>query len=41
MVLFHSWLDAVVFGVVTTFFTGIITAVIVKVDTNKMKSHNA
>lgn len=35
--MFHSWFDAVIFGVITTFFTGIIVSIVAKVDVNKMK----
>lgn len=40
--MFHSWLDAVVFGVITSFLTGIIVTVITKFNVTKMdKSNNA
>jgi hypothetical protein len=34
--MFHSWLDAVVFGVITSFLTGILVSVFTKVNVNKM-----
>lgn len=37
--MFESWIHALVFGVIVTFFVGIITAVIAKVDINKMNNN--
>ena len=34
--MFHSWLDAIIFGVITSFFTGIFVSVVTKVNVNKM-----
>lgn len=34
--MFHSWVDAVIFGVITSFFTGIIVSIITRVNVNKM-----
>jgi len=37
--MFDSWLNGIVFGIVITFFTGVIASVVARVDLNKMKSN--
>jgi hypothetical protein len=34
--MFQSWLDAIIFGVITSFFTGIIVTLVTKFNTKKM-----
>ena len=35
--MFLSWVDAVVFGIVVTFFTGVITSVVARADLKSLK----
>jgi len=34
--MFDSWLDGLVFGVIITFFTGVITSIIARANLKKM-----
>lgn len=34
--MFHSWVDAVIFGIITSFVTGIFVSIIVRGNVNKM-----
>ncbi len=36
--MFLSWVDAVVFGIIATFFTGVIVSVIARADLENVKS---
>lgn len=38
--MFNSLLDAVIFGIIATFFTGIIVSIVARVNLNKIKSNN-
>lgn len=37
--MFDSWVSGVVFGIVVTFFSGVIASVVARADVNKMKSN--
>lgn len=38
--MFISWVDGLIFGVIATFITGVITSVIARADINNIKSNN-
>ncbi len=38
--MFLSWVDAVVFGIIATFFTGVIVSIIARADLKTMNSQN-
>jgi len=38
--MFLSWVDAVVFGIIATFFTGVIVSVIARADLKTVRSQS-
>ncbi|MBU7005356.1 hypothetical protein Ga0451573_000260 [Peptococcaceae bacterium DYL19] len=38
--MFLSWVDAVVFGIIATFFTGVLASVIARADLKTVKSRS-
>lgn len=37
--MFGSWVDGLIFGIIATFITGVITSVIARADLNNIKSN--